>query len=60
MYILFREKNWKPSDYFSMGEGEKIVVQAFIEKYIEERERQAERIEKAAEKARRGGRFRRR
>ena len=60
MYILFREKNWRPSDYFSMGEGEKIVVQSFIDKFVEERKKEAETIGKAAEKARRGRRSRRR
>ena len=30
MYILFRDKNWKPSDYFSLPYGEKIVVRAFL------------------------------
>lgn len=36
MYILFRDKNWKPSDYFSLSYGEKIVVRAFLRQEIEE------------------------
>ncbi len=50
---------WKPSDYYSLGAGERIVVRSFLEQYIEERKKEAEEIEKAAEKARRGGRLKR-
>lgn len=37
MYILFRDKNWKPSDYFLLPYGEKIVVRAFLRQEMEER-----------------------
>jgi len=37
MYILFRDKGWKPSDYFNLPIGEKIVVEAFLMQEKEER-----------------------
>lgn len=37
MYILFRDKGWKPSDYFNLPMGEKIVVEAFLMQEKEER-----------------------
>lgn len=46
MYILFREFHWKPMDFFGMGEGEKIVVRAFLEKYCQEKEKEAKELEK--------------
>lgn len=30
MYLLFREKGWKPSDYYCLPEGEKKVVKVFL------------------------------
>lgn len=46
MYILFRDLHWKPSDYYFMDEGEKIIVRAFLAKYSAERSEELERIEK--------------
>lgn len=28
MYYLFRRHGWKPSDYWALPEGEKVVVEA--------------------------------
>lgn len=47
-YILFREMNWKPSDYYDLPEGERIVVRSFLEKLFEEKKEETERIEKIA------------
>ena len=44
MYILFREFHWKPSDFYLMPEGEKIVVRGFLAKLLEEREKEARKI----------------
>lgn len=43
MYLLFREKNWKPSDYFDLPTGEKIVVKAFLSQEVEERLKEQEK-----------------
>jgi len=45
MYILFRDKNWKPSDYYSLPRGEKIVVGAFLRQEVEERIKEQKRLE---------------
>ena len=47
MYALFREFHWKPSDYYNMPEGEKIVVRAFLSKYSDEVKKERNEIEKA-------------
>ncbi len=39
MYLLFRDKNWKPHDYFSLPEGEKVVVRAFLSYEAKESEK---------------------
>ena len=39
MYILFRDKVWKPSDYFNLPVGEKVVVEAFLMQEIEDRKK---------------------
>lgn len=46
MYVLFREMHWKPSDFYLMPEGEKIVVRAFLRKFSEEAKAEQEKIEK--------------
>ena len=38
MYFLFRDKKWDPSKYYSMGEGEKRIVHAFMLRELEDRE----------------------
>ena len=46
MYVLFREYHWKPSDYFNMTEGEKIVTRAFLSKYADEMADEQKKLEK--------------
>lgn len=46
MYILFREFNWKPSDYYGMTEGEKIVTRAFLSKLYDERHEEQKELER--------------
>ena len=36
VYILFAKFKWKPSDYYSMSHGEKVVTKAFLLKYSED------------------------
>jgi hypothetical protein len=38
-YLLFKLKKWKPSDYYDMGPGERLVTRAFLEKEIEDAKR---------------------
>lgn len=46
MYILFRDKNWKPSDYFSLPNGEKTVVKAFLQQEAEEVLKEQQRLKR--------------
>ncbi len=46
MYLLFREFHWKPSDYYDMPEGEKIVTRAFLAKFADEKEKESKELEK--------------
>ena len=46
MYVLFREFHWKPSDYYEMPEGEKIVTRAFLSKFADETAKEQEKLEK--------------
>nr|DAJ90891.1 MAG TPA: hypothetical protein [Caudoviricetes sp.]DAZ65551.1 MAG TPA: hypothetical protein [Caudoviricetes sp.] len=39
MYILFRDKGWKPSDYFNLPPGEKVVVEAFLMQEMDDRKK---------------------
>ena len=36
MYALFRLHGWKPSDYYSLGYGERRIVSAFLRKETED------------------------
>ena len=45
-YLLFREKNWTPSQYYDLPYGERIVVRAFLAQEIRERKKEAEELEK--------------
>lgn len=45
MYILFRDKGWKPSDYFNLPSGEKIVVEAFLVQEIQEKKAEMELLQ---------------
>ncbi len=46
MYVLFREMHWKPSDFYFMPEGEKIIVRAMLLKFSEETKKEQEKLEK--------------
>lgn len=46
MYILFREFHWKPSDYYNMPEGEKIVTRAFLSKLSDDMAKQQKELER--------------
>jgi hypothetical protein len=46
MYILFREKNWKPSDYHSIPEGEKKIINVFLRQEMSEKEEEARELRK--------------
>lgn len=50
MYVLFREFHWRPSDYYDMSEGEKIVTRAFLSKYSDEMQAEQKRLERRANK----------
>lgn len=42
-YLLFVEKDWKPSEYFSMKAGERLITRVFLNEEIDsERKRQKE------------------
>jgi len=36
MYYLFLKHSILPGSYYNMPEGEKVVIRAFFEKYMEE------------------------
>lgn len=44
MYILFREKNILPHEYYNAGDGEKRVIKAFLDVEMEERSEEAEAL----------------
>lgn len=46
MYILFRDKNWKPSDYYSLPAGEKKIVNVFLSQELEERQKELDKLDK--------------
>lgn len=37
MYLLFREKNWSPGQYWSLPAGEKALVRAFLVRELHQR-----------------------
>lgn len=41
MYWLFCLHHWKPSDYYSMGYGQKKIVAAFMRQEAEDRKKEA-------------------
>lgn len=45
-YLLFREKNWTPSQYYDLPYGERVVVRAFLAQEYKERKKEAEELEK--------------
>lgn len=36
MYLLFRDKGWKPSDYFEMPEVDKRITKLFMKEELRE------------------------
>lgn len=44
MYVLLRRHHWKPSDYYRMGPGERLIVRAFLEQEMEDDDEWAERM----------------
>lgn len=36
MYALFRLHGWKPSDYYSLSYGERLIVRAFMRREAED------------------------
>lgn len=49
MYLLFRDKGWKPSEYFDMLESDKYITKIFAEKELEDREKELEDLKKEVE-----------
>lgn len=37
MYNLFAMHGWKPSEYYEMGYGERLIVRAFLSQEIKDR-----------------------
>lgn len=46
VYLLFREKNISPCDYFKMTAGQKRVTRAFLRFEIEERNKEYQEYQK--------------
>lgn len=42
MYLLFRDKGWKPSDYFDMPESDKRIIKIFMKEELNEREKEVD------------------
>ena len=45
MYLLFREKNWKPSDYYFLKAGEKKITRVFLLHELAERKEEIDKME---------------
>ena len=43
MYLLFREKNWSPRQYWKLTAGEKALVRAFLVRELIQREEARQR-----------------
>jgi hypothetical protein len=46
MYLLFARHNIKPSDWYNMGPGERIILRAFILKELEEEKKLRDEMNK--------------
>ena len=44
LFLLFRYKGWEPSKYYWMPAGEQKIIRAFMEKEIEERNKEIDSI----------------
>lgn len=40
MYFLFRFKKWKPSEYIELGNNERMVIKLFMDREIEDRNKE--------------------
>nr|DAG46147.1 MAG TPA: hypothetical protein [Caudoviricetes sp.] len=38
MYLTFVRHHWKPSDYYKMGPGQRLIVRAFLERETQDLE----------------------
>lgn len=47
MYLLFVRHHWKPSEYYRMKPGERIIVRAFLEQQYADEKKEADRIRHA-------------
>jgi len=39
-YALFRLKKWKPSKYYNMGAGERLITRAFLKQELQDIEKE--------------------
>ncbi|MDY4579806.1 MAG: hypothetical protein SO471_18050 [Anaerobutyricum hallii] len=39
-YALFRLKKWKPSKYYKMGAGERLITRAFLKQELQDIEKE--------------------
>lgn len=44
MYLLFVKHHWKPSEYYRMKPGERMIVRAFLVQQFEDEKEEADRI----------------
>lgn len=49
MYYMFKEKNIPPSESYKMKHGERLIATAFLQREIEEKNKEEEMIKKAME-----------
>ena len=45
MYNLFKFFKWNPKKYYDADSGEKVIIKAFLEQYLEERDKEDEDLE---------------
>lgn len=50
MYLLFREKNWIPSQYLFLSPNEKRIVRIFLTQEIAERKEEMEQLRREGER----------
>lgn len=46
-YLHYRFKNWRPFEYMSLPEGQKRVARAYMRQELEEKQEEAEAVNKA-------------
>lgn len=40
MYLLYRLHSWRPSEFYSMGYGERLITEAFLKQELEDMKRE--------------------